>query len=296
MNSFECVAESVTSTDWVVKSSSSIVGTIRRSRLGEGFSLSHSSLCKPVSTESSVLEKGETANFVFVLKGGIRLKSAGFAGWQEMKQGRAYSFFTENAEIRRKTEAGSPAEVLIIKICRHKLENMMNDLGAYIEYSAPERGFVSRVMTPYSDMLSRRLLKQECRGETGRILQIAGATDLLSVSFLTKDKDCTGDRVVMELADYIRNSLDTEHSLQDLSKAAGMSHTKLNRLFRDKTGLSVFEFIRREKMSQAERYLRDTDMSITEIAYCTGFCSSSHFSDSFRREKGISPRHFRNRG
>ena len=49
----------------------------------------------------------------------------------------------------------------------------------------------------------------------------------------------------------------------------------------------------REHIEQAAKLLRQTNMSITEVAYCCGFSSSSYFSENFLKQKGITPSMFR---
>jgi AraC family transcriptional regulator len=171
----------------------------------------------------------------------------------------------------------------------------MSDTGCIINVPEPGKTEVLFYLSPFSFMLCRKIIDCRYAGETGRLMQLAGATDLLTDNFKSCYNQSAGreESIVLEVINYIRNNLSEEHSLAKLAHMAGMSHTKLNRLFRIKMGLSVFEFIRQEKVHRAEHYLRTTDMTITEIAYCTGFCSSSHFSESFRREKGLSPKLYR---
>lgn len=278
-----------------MKSRNIVISSIRRKKLEKGFLLTHSTAKPDKPLYSSFYEEGDTANFVFVLKGKINIKTASRTGWKEVTEGNAYYFSTNNSEIFRKIDKDIASETLILKICKHRLEDILSDTGCKL--LAADEGSGSVTISPYTFVVGKNLTQLQHRGNTGRICMLAAATDLLASSFLISSvgnpPSKSTESIVIELASYIRKNIGQEQSLADLSRMAGMSHTRLNRLFREIFGKSVFGFIRKEQIIQAEHYLKNTDMSITEIAYCTGFCSPSHFCARFRQKKGISPKDFR---
>ncbi len=69
--------------------------------------------------------------------------------------------------------------------------------------------------------------------------------------------------------------------------------TMHRRLGRQGTNFSGVLAEVRQKL--AERYLRDTDLSLTEIAFMTGFAQLSSFSRAFRKWSGVPPSEFRRR-
>jgi AraC-like DNA-binding protein len=82
-------------------------------------------------------------------------------------------------------------------------------------------------------------------------------------------------------------------SLADLAKAVGTSHAKLNRIFRRAFGCTVFAFIREQRLDWAAALLADERLSITDVAFATGFCSSSHFAACFLKRFGMQPSRYR---
>lgn len=70
-------------------------------------------------------------------------------------------------------------------------------------------------------------------------------------------------------------------SFSELAAMTAMNRTKLNQLFK-----AVHGCIRREKLCHTGHCLHHSDMSITEIAHATDFCSSSHFSHFIRKCTG----------
>ena len=106
----------------------------------------------------------------------------------------------------------------------------------------------------------------------------------------------------IELRRQIHRYIDThlsESSLGpvEIASFVGISVRHLHRLFLV-TGGTLGEYIRRRRLKGCRADLANPRMrerTITEIAFFWGFSDSAHFSHSFRKEFGISPRVFRAR-
>ncbi len=98
---------------------------------------------------------------------------------------------------------------------------------------------------------------------------------------------------VQEVRDILVRFFQTPPSLFDLSKSAGISHTKLNRDFRKVYGKTVFDYLRQVRLDYARLLLLDTQLTITEIAFDSGFSDSSHFSRLFSQAFGFRPSIYR---
>ena len=80
-----------------------------------------------------------------------------------------------------------------------------------------------------------------------------------------------------------------------IADALGVRRPVLDALFREHLCHSVGEEIRRQRFARAKLLLETTNMSIAAIAAETGYCSPSHFANTFRDATGASPRAWRNR-
>lgn len=58
---------------------------------------------------------------------------------------------------------------------------------------------------------------------------------------------------------------------------------------KDPTNLSARDFIRSIRMKQAARLLTENNLTISEVAYATGFSNASHFSTVFKDYFGKTP-------
>lgn len=80
-----------------------------------------------------------------------------------------------------------------------------------------------------------------------------------------------------------------------LAARAGVSPTKLKRVYRRVYGIPLFAHIRTEKMCWAARRLCASDDRILDIAAACGYDNASKFSAAFRDVCGASPRIFRDK-
>jgi len=84
-----------------------------------------------------------------------------------------------------------------------------------------------------------------------------------------------------------------EIPLNHLAELASMSQSYFCRYFKQVTGLTPVNYILRFRIEKAKEMLVNTDFSITEIAFQTGFNSSSYFDRIFQRFTKQTPQQFR---
>jgi transcriptional regulator GlxA family with amidase domain len=87
--------------------------------------------------------------------------------------------------------------------------------------------------------------------------------------------------------------LETPLPREQLAQHGRLSIRQLERLFRQQLGRGVHQHYLALCLSRARQLLRETSMSILEVALATGFASASQFSRAFGRVYGFSPREAR---
>ncbi|WEX74866.1 AraC family transcriptional regulator [Sinorhizobium numidicum] len=102
-----------------------------------------------------------------------------------------------------------------------------------------------------------------------------------------------GRRAFERVRDYIDAHVASDISLSEVAAIAGMPVDTFARRFKETTGRPPYAYILEERVRRAELLLSDTSTAIGAIAFRLGFSSQSHFTATFRRLKGITPRAYR---
>lgn len=100
------------------------------------------------------------------------------------------------------------------------------------------------------------------------------------------------ERALERALGYIHDHLCENFALADLAHAACISRFHFARLFRASVGCSPMEYVLKARMEAAKQMLARGDQKIAATAAALGFFDQSHFTRTFRRMIGISPRAF----
>ncbi len=95
------------------------------------------------------------------------------------------------------------------------------------------------------------------------------------------------------ILNFIDSNLDGDLSLDTLARLAGVKPHQFGRAFKRRAGQTPHHYVLHRRMDAARRLLQDTDHSIADIAYATGFASQSHMTTTFKREYGATPAQLR---
>ena len=94
---------------------------------------------------------------------------------------------------------------------------------------------------------------------------------------------------VQRMQEYIEAHLDQEIDLAQLSRVSLFSPWYSYRLFKEHTGLTVADYIRRLRLSRSAMRLKNENVRITDAAFEMGFGSVDGYTRAFRREFGCNP-------
>lgn len=82
-------------------------------------------------------------------------------------------------------------------------------------------------------------------------------------------------------------------SMEDLAAKHCVSYIWFRKAFKEVVGISPGQYHINLKIEKASQMLKETDLSISEIAFKTGFVSEHHFSNLFKRKTGKTPSSYR---
>lgn len=98
---------------------------------------------------------------------------------------------------------------------------------------------------------------------------------------------------VVQAIDYIETKLDEGVTLNDVALHVGFSPYHFHRVFTALVGESVVDYVRRRRLSEAARQVRDTSLPLLEIGLRYGFDSQETFTRAFKKMFAVTPGKYR---
>ena len=95
------------------------------------------------------------------------------------------------------------------------------------------------------------------------------------------------------LMEWVDAHIDEALTLPLLASKAHVSTRTLSRRFEAETGRGAMQWIRERRVERARALLEDTDLSVTDVAFATGFGSLGAFRSQFARATGTTPLSYR---
>ena len=99
----------------------------------------------------------------------------------------------------------------------------------------------------------------------------------------------TRNRLVLEAIELMENHMGDPLSNAEIASLLGITPRHINRLFRSELGVSPKAFNLDMRLQYARRLIKNTSLSITDLALLTGFSDSAHFSTRFKTHFGTPP-------
>jgi AraC-like DNA-binding protein len=101
------------------------------------------------------------------------------------------------------------------------------------------------------------------------------------------------DAIVKAAIRYLEQHCCDSPRIADLTKHLGYSRARVFELFKAGTGMTPNDYLLRLRIRKASELLSDSETSITDIAFRTGFSSSQNFSKVFKKYTGMMPSRYR---
>lgn len=180
-------------------------------------------------------------------------------------------------------------------ICQKFIQDIMNHVINIKEFFTGKDTEFHRTVWQLFDVLNKKnygyqLIIQGCLYQLIGIILENG--DYVTDSLQTPQNH----RRILQLKqvlEVIENSYSSVITLEELSRAAGMSPKYFCRFFQEMTHKSPIDYLNYYRVERACFLLLNTETSITDITYNVGFNDLSYFIKSFKKYKGITPAKYR---
>lgn len=210
------------------------------------------------------------------------------AAMQELLRDGAH--FQNIADIFR--QLGDPNRVRIFWLLCHCEECVVN-IAAMVDMSSPAVSHHLRVLKDSGLLSSRR----EGREVYYRASDAAQSRLLHEMIEQVMDVACPRWReeaeqvkIIREIHDDLAQHMDRRVTIEELAHRYLINPTTLKTVFKEVYGSSLAAHMKEHRMERAAALLRETDLSVAEIAGQVGYESQSKFTAAFKEQFGQLPR------
>jgi len=111
-----------------------------------------------------------------------------------------------------------------------------------------------------------------------------------------RDFECGLDPVKLQIViNYINDYLNRDLHIAELANLVQISPYYFSRLFKQSIGVTPHQYVTQCRIEKAKQLLKKPDLSITYISQQVGFHDQSHFSKTFCKIVGVTPKKYRDR-
>ena len=140
-----------------------------------------------------------------------------------------------------------------------------------------------------------RLMYEEVRSQLQGYedMIIAKLTELYVEIMRIEKHSSAGVKNFEFVINYIHENYYEKIELRSLAEQLNLSYDYFQHKFKSVTGYSPQRFVIKRRLDVSKKFLFDSSLNCTEIAYRCGFSNSAQFSMMFKKEYGVSPLRFR---
>ncbi len=124
----------------------------------------------------------------------------------------------------------------------------------------------------------------------GQMGKYFGSTELFSINQSELPLSEFDRKLIFKATDFVIHHLENQSfNAVDFADEMCMSRVHLYRKLKTLTGESISGFVNTIRLKVAVKLLRETDMSIKQVAYTVGFSDPKYFSRCFKKKFGYQP-------
>ena len=190
-------------------------------------------------------------------------------------------------------------EFMIITFSLKSLKKLIKNAGEDVNLTLSH--FTSCQCTVHNSnseilSLSRKLLKESVEKYWGYRINLNFIFQELLIAFVrlfASDKINKTEQTAVQAKQILQANVEKELNLEKLADECGVSKSHLCRLFKKSTGQTISQFFNSLKVEYACKLLKETEDSIEQIAFNSGFNNPSYFFRVFKKQTGYLPLEWR---
>ena len=230
-----------------------------------------------------ILHLHETAEIAIVTEGCVSIT----VGDKHYKVEKGYGAFVPPFEAHAySTEKSSKLHVLMFP------RDVVSYLAGILDEKAPESHIFA--VSDESFSLSEKILPLEYNE-----VDYIGTQAVLAPLFYDIMKNCvfserqTNTDTLKGSIEFIREHFRDEITLSDVARAVGQHPVTVSKMLSERMGVGFVSILRYMRCNCALNLLKSSDMTVTDIAYASGFASVRSFNRAFVEVCGTTPSEYR---
>ena len=206
--------------------------------------------------------------------------------------------------VGRQTHSRGPSTLIYHPAGEEHAVNFESDVRIFsVEFRGRWSSNVSdsleRSLTHRSELvawLGTRLGREMMRVDTASTLAIEGLISEMVAEgargkILKEEKRSAA--WLSRATEFLHDNFTCTLSLDEVARTAGVHSAHLSRVFRQKMGCTVGEYVRRLRFEFACQQILSSERPLCDVACDAGFADQSHFNRIFRNEMGMTPYRYR---
>ena len=201
--------------------------------------------------------------------------------------------FQRIADIFR--QLGDPSRIRIFWLLCHCEECVVN-IADMVEMSSPAVSHHLRVLKDSGLLSSRRdgreVYYRAADGPQSRLLHEM-IEQVMDVACPQWREEAEQVKIIREIHDHLTEHMEQRVTIEELAHRYLINPTTLKTVFKEVYGSSLAAHMKEHRMEKAASLLRETELSVAEIAGQVGYESQSKFTAAFKEQFGLLPTAYR---
>jgi len=173
--------------------------------------------------------------------------------------------------------------------------NIAGDLAVQLlrSYKLYDSGLVSSAAVEPLFQKAIQLAQSENAREMLNVLPVLFHQIVIRLSNMVHNRNNAYSAQVEKIKQYLDNAIQHSFDSDQLCRQIGLSYKQINRLFKQESGTTVYNYVLIRKLDSAKIMLLDTELTVNEICYRLGYADPQYFSNLFKKKTGMSPSSYR---
>ncbi len=108
-----------------------------------------------------------------------------------------------------------------------------------------------------------------------------------------QQQDTHHDELIIKIQEWIQGNYQHAVQIDELASRFKISVRSLNRRFKAATRTTPVQYLRETRIDHSRQLLKQSNLTIAEIAFTVGYTDTSHFGSLFRQDTGVTPSEYR---